>query len=578
MSDKSKLTISSDPKKLKLASKLSELEIKEKERQTEEEAEEKGLPYINLHKFPISQQAIKIIPRDQAESLQTVCILYSGEELRLASLNPRNPQVSKLAKELGDKYHANIKVYLTSKYSFEQSLEIYKTIPIITQMEGVSLTEEDLNKFDEKLQDFKGLDKLIKETGLTESINLIMAAGLKFDASDIHIESEVDTVKVRLRIDGVLHETALLPKEAWAKISNRIKLLSGLKLNITDKPQDGRFAINLKEDAVDVRVSFIPSTYGESIVMRLLRSSSIGLEFEKLGLRGKSYNDLLNEFSKPNGMILTTGPTGSGKTTTLYAILNKLNQEDTKIITLEDPIEYKLAGIIQSQVQTGEEELDLGPAVAGTVKQSTRYTFAKGLRAILRQDPDIVMVGEIRDLETADTAINAALTGHLMLSTLHTNSAAGAIPRFLAMGVKPFLLAPSLNAIIGQRLARRLCQKCKIEDKEVDNKTMTLIMNTLNEIDASSGHKVNDLSNLKFYKAKGCKECHDLGYKGRIGIYEIFTMNPEIEKMILSGQVSEYEIEKTAIKSGMITMMQDGFLKALEGLTSIEEVLKEVKA
>ncbi len=579
MSDKSKLSISSGKSKQKLSSKLSELEIKEKERQTEEQATKDGLSYINLHKFPISQSAVKMIPRDKAESLQTICILYSGEELRLASLNPRNPQVSKLGKELGDRYHANVKIYLTSKYSFEQALEIYKTIPIITQMEGVSISEEDLNKFDEKLQNFKGLEKLIEETGLTESINLIMAAGLKFDASDVHIEAEAETVKVRLRIDGVLHETAVLPKEAWNKIASRIKLLSGLKINVTDKPQDGRFAIKLSTEEIDVRVSFIPSNYGESIVMRLLRSSSIGLEFEKLGLRGKAYNDLLNEFSKPNGMILTTGPTGSGKTTTLYAILNKLNQEDTKIITLEDPIEYKLPGIIQSQVDTGEAGADVAPAAATTiVKPSVRYTFAKGLRAILRQDPDIVMVGEIRDLETADTAINAALTGHLLLSTLHTNSAAGAIPRFLAMGVKPFLLAPSLNAIIGQRLARRLCQKCKVEDKKVDNKTMTLVMNTLNEIDASSGHKLNDLSDLKFFKAKGCKECHDLGYKGRVGIYEIFTMSPEIEKMILSGKVSEYEIEKTAIKGGMITMMQDGFLKALDGLTSIEEVLKEVKA
>ena len=578
MSDKPILSIGSDKKKQKLASKLSELEIKEKEKQTETQAKKDGLPYINLHKFPISQEAIKIIPRDQAETLQTICILYSGEELRLGSLNPRNPQVSKLAKELGDKYHANVRLYVTSKYSFEQALEIYDTIPVITQMEGISISEEDLNKFDDKLRDFKGLDKLIQETGLTESINLIIAAGLKFDASDVHIEAEVDTVKVRIRIDGVLYDAAILPKEAWGKIASRIKLLAGLKLNIIDKPQDGRFTIKLSDEKIDVRVSFIPSNHGESIALRLLRSSSIGLEFEKLGLRGKAYNDLLNEFSKPNGMILTTGPTGSGKTTTLYAILNKLNKEDTKIITLEDPIEYKLAGIIQSQVDTGG---NTSPGTEnrslGSIKPSTRYTFAKGLRATLRQDPDVVMVGEIRDLETADTAINAALTGHLMLSTLHTNSAAGAIPRFLAMGVKPFLLAPSLNAIIGQRLVRRLCTKCKVEDKEVNNQTMTLIMNTLNDIDANSGHKLTDLSNLKFFKAKGCKECHNLGYKGRIGIYEIFTMNPTIEKMILSGNVSEYEIEKTAIQNGMITMIQDGFLKALDGLTSIEEVLKEVK-
>lgn len=563
MSDKSKLTISSDPKKLKLASKLSELEIKEKERQTEEEAEEKGLPYINLHKFPISQQAIKIIPRDQAESLQTVCILYSGEELRLASLNPRNPQVSKLAKELGDKYHANIKVYLTSKYSFEQSLEIYKTIPIITQMEGVSLTEEDLNKFDEKLQDFKGLDKLIKETGLTESINLIMAAGLKFDASDIHIESEVDTVKVRLRIDGVLHETALLPKEAWAKISNRIKLLSGLKLNITDKPQDGRFAINLKEDAVDVRVSFIPSTYGESIVMRLLRSSSIGLEFEKLGLRGKSYNDLLNEFSKPNGMILTTGPTGSGKTTTLYSILNMLNTEGVNICTIEDPIEYGVHRINQTQINP-----------------KAGYTFATGLRALLRQDPDVIMIGEIRDNETAKIAVRAGLTGHLVLSTLHTNNAVGAPPRVLDMGVESFLLASTLNIVIAQRLVRKICLKC-IESYHLSKEELVSLSKEFDLNDMLQRFKELKLienefktfEELTFYRGKGCKYCNQSGYSKRISVLEILENTSAVQKCIIRN-ASSNDLQEQALKDGMITIFEDGLQKTLRGITTIEEVLR----
>ena len=260
-------------------------------------------------------------------------------------------------------------------------------------------------------------------------------------------------------------------------------------------------------------------------------------------------------------MIISTGPTGSGKTTTLYAILNKLNKPETKIITLEDPVEYKLKGINQSQIDRGKD-----------------YTFARGLRSILRQDPDVVMVGEMRDLETADVAINAALTGHLVISTIHTNSASGAIPRFLAMGVKPFLLSPALNAIIGQRLLRKICPECKVEDA-IDNDIMTKILNILSKIPMESAEKLDakELNNLKFYKGQGCPACHGLGYKGRVGVYEIMTMNAEIEKVILSGKVSEYEIEAIAIKNGMLTMVQDGLLKAKDGITAVEEVFKKTE-
>ncbi|MBT4209604.1 MAG: type II/IV secretion system protein [Candidatus Komeilibacteria bacterium] len=568
--------ISNDSKSQKLESKLSEIELKEKEKRVQAQADDLGITYINLEKFPISQNALKTIEVEQANALQTICFLYTGEEMRLGSINPSNPQVNNLAKELAEKYHVRIKVYLISEASFNTAVAIYKKIPKIIQIEGVAISAEDIEKFDKQLTTFSELDEVIKKTGLTETINIIIAASLKFKASDIHIEAEENAVKVRLRMDGMLHEVANLKKESWPKISSRIKLLSGLKLNIGNKPQDGRFTIHLSEDKVDVRVSSIPSAFGESIVMRLLKSSSIGVEFEKLGFKGKSFNDLQEEMKKPNGMIITTGPTGSGKTTTLYAILNKLNTEDTKIITLEDPIEYKLAGIVQSQIDNADAS-DQEPTVAGETKKKSIYTFARGLRAILRQDPDVVMVGEIRDLETAETAINAALTGHLMLSTIHTNSAAGTIPRLLAMGVQPFLLAPSLNAVIGQRLARKLCPDCKVEDTKIDNTTMTTILNSLNEISPESGNKP-ELTNLKFYTAKGCDKCQELGYKGRIGIYEVMLMSPDIEKIILSGQSSEYEIEKVAVAAGMITMLQDGLLKAIEGITSIDEVFDKVKA
>ena len=566
---------SNDSKSQKLSAKLSEIELKEKEKRVQVQADALGITYINLEKFPISQAALKTIEQAQADALQTVCFLYTGEEMRLGSLNPNNPQVNNLAKELSEKYHVRIKTYLISEASFNTAVAIYKKIPKIIQIEGVAISAEDIEKFDKQLTTFNKLDELIQKTSLTETINIVIAASLKFKASDIHIEAEENDVKIRLRMDGILHEVAKLEKESWPKISSRIKLLSGLKLNIGNKPQDGRFTIHLSNDKIDVRVSSIPSAFGESIVMRLLKSSSVGLEFEQLGFKGKSFNDIQEEMKKPNGMIITTGPTGSGKTTTLYAILNKLNTEDTKIITLEDPIEYKLAGIVQSQIDNADTS-DQEPTVVGETKKKSIYTFARGLRAILRQDPDIVMVGEIRDLETADTAINAALTGHLMLSTIHTNSAAGTIPRLLAMGVQPFLLAPSLNAIIGQRLARKLCPDCKVEDTKIDNTTMTAILNALNEISAESGHKP-ELTNLKFYTAKGCDKCQGLGYKGRIGIYEVMLMSPEIEKIILSGKSSEYEIEKVAIAAGMITMLQDGLLKAMEGITSIEEIFDKVK-
>ncbi len=574
MTDTSKINPFPEETSQKLSDKLGTIQLKEKEKEVEVKANQMSLPYINLDKFPISQDALKVIPQDQAESLQTICFLYTGEEMRLGSLNPRNPQVANLSKELIDTYHVRLKTYLISENSFQYACQIYDKIPSIIQIEGVNIGEEDLNKFDEKLTDFSSLQNLIKETSLTETINLIIAAGLKFTASDVHIEAEEKDVKVRLRIDGVLHDVVSLDKDSWEKVNSRIKLLAGLKLNLANRPQDGRFTISLTKDKVDVRVSIIPSAYGESIVLRLLRASSVGLQFEDLGLRGKAFNDLAKQMRKPNGMILATGPTGSGKTTTLYAILNKLNQPENKIITLEDPIEYKLPGIVQSQVESksgddSRQEKD--------TEKSPRYTFSKGLRAILRQDPDIVMVGEIRDLETADTAINAALTGHLMLSSMHTNSAAATIPRLLAMGVQSFLLAPALNAIIGQRLVRRLCTHCKIEDDTIDNTKMTDILNTLKAISPESGYAVQDLNNLKFYKAVGCSECHNLGYRGRIGIYEIFTMSPTIEKKILAGNVSEYEIETLAVTGGMITMLQDGLLKAMEGITSVDEVWSKVR-
>ena len=318
-------------------------------------------------------------------------------------------------------------------------------------------------------------------------------------------------------------------------------------------PQDGRFSYEYVGKPADVRVSILPSAYGEGAVLRILSSQAINLRLDDLGLRGKSYQAIKNQLAKPNGMIVTTGPTGSGKTTTLYAFLNQLNQSGIKIITLEDPVEYKLEGVNQTPIS----------ATAG-------MSFASGLRAILRQDPDVIMVGEIRDQETADVALQAALTGHVVLTTLHTNDAAGAIPRLINMGVKPFVIAPGLNAIIAQRLVRRLCVACK-KPVQVEPVLLEKVTKILHEIPASA--EVTLPNPLVFYRAEGCAACNNLGYEGRIGIYEIIERGDELERLILDAAPTS-DIKKYAIAHGMTTMMQDGLLKALDGITDIEEVLR----
>lgn len=538
----------------KFSVKEKKLRIKELERLTKQAADNAGLPYVDLAGFPISPEALVLIDEAEAKALKTLCFYYDGKNIRLASLEPQNERTQALAKDLSEKYFSEVSIYLITENSLDYGLEMYKTIPKAREIvRGVKVTEEELNKYGEKFSSFKDLQEEINRAQITEIVTMIMAAAVKSDSSDIHIEAEEKLIKVRFRIDGVLHDVASLEKSSWEKIISRMKLLASVKINVIDKPQDGRLSIYLKDDRIDIRASFLPTNFGESVVMRLLRSNAVGLEFKDLGIRDRAFNQLKREVERPNGMIITTGPTGSGKTTTLYAILKKLNNQETKIITIEDPIEYQLSGVNQSQ--TGKN-----------------YTFAQGLRSIVRQDPDIVMVGEIRDLETAEIAIQAALTGHLVLSTIHTNDAAGTVPRFLSMGTKPYLLAPALNAMIGQRLVRKICLKCKHEIT-LDGEALARAKSLLNELSEEDKKKI-DFNNLKFYQGNGCEACQGIGYKGRIGVYEVLTMNQEIEKLILSGTASEYDMRNNAKKNGMITMVQDGLLKALDGITSVEEVFR----
>lgn len=545
----------SDDVQEQLTQQIKTIRQKGKEEDTEKKAVELGVPYINLYAFPVSAESLRLIPEAQAREKNIVCFYSVPDKIKLAATEI-NEEIKEFAYQLGEKNHAEAELYIISASSLDYVMKLYANLPIIKPIsKEINITEEELNRYQVEMNNIQSLEEKFKNINITDILTLIIASALKLNSSDIHVEAEEKGIAVRYRIDGVLHDVATLPIEQWKRFVSRIKLLAALKINITNKPQDGRVTLKLPSGNIDVRVSTMPTTYGESVVMRILFSGSKGVTFDDLGFYGDSYNRLKREVERPNGMIITTGPTGSGKTTTLYAILRTLNKPGVKIITLEDPVEIKMDGVNQSQVDPSRD-----------------YTFAKGLRSILRQDPDICMVGEIRDLETAEIAIQAALTGHLMLSTIHTNSASGALPRFLSMGVKPFLLAPSLNAIIGQRLVRRTCPNCIAEEK-IDDEKMARVKEQLEKLPAGEKEKV-DFTNLKFYRGKGCESCSGLGYKGRIGIYEIFTMNKEIEEIILTGQTSEYAIQEIAVKNGMVTMVQDGLLKALNKVTTVEEVFR----
>lgn len=538
--------------------KMGKIADKEKEIQSMRFAAQSGTPHIDLEKFPVSQQALKLISREDAERLQLACFFVQGEEIRIGALDPSMADVKEFMAELEKKTGGHAVAYIISMNSFDRMLKLYDTLPNIKPItKDIEIKAEDLERVQADVNDFRALQALVLKTSITDLVTFLMGAALKLHASDVHVEAEAEKIVARFRLDGILQDAADIPKESYKQLVSRIKLFSGLKINITDKPQDGRFSIKLPKGGVDVRVSTLPTVYGESIVMRLLDQTRKGLTLESLGFRGRAYDVLMRQIERPNGMIITTGPTGSGKTTTLYAAMGLLNKPGVKIITLEDPVEYKMEGINQSQIDRSKD-----------------YTFAKGLKSILRQDPDIAMVGEIRDLETADIAIQSALTGHLILSTIHTNSAAGAIPRFLSMGVKPFLLAPATNAIIGQRLVRKICE-CKVphELTPAEKERVDKIIEAMPEQEkvAITGKAIT------YYTGKGCDLCNGSGYKGRIGIYEILEVDKGVEAMILQGQISEYDIEAYAVKQGMVTMVQDGVLKAADGLTSLDEVFRVIE-
>lgn len=542
--------ISNTDKEMRVNQVYSQLDRKFEEEETQRKAKQNELPYINLYGFPVDALALTMVPHKIATELGMVVFYKEGRNVKIGTHDP-SQAVYDYIKQL--KSESNyVELYQISKSSLLHFLNAYeKVVEVTHREEEIKLGGEEIDVA--KITSLNELGEKLKSVTTTELIETVMSSALGLDSSDIHWEPEPRGVKLRFRIDGVLQDITYLHKAEQHQITSRIKILSHLKLNVVTTPQDGSFSLTYNNSPVDVRVSILPSAFGESIVMRLLRQDKGALRYDDLGITGLAFERLGRELQKPNGMVLTTGPTGSGKTTTLYAILNKLNEPGVKIITLEDPVEYKIPGITQTPIDSN----------AG-------LTFAAGLRAILRQDPDIVMVGEMRDLETAETAAQAALTGHTVLSTLHTNDAASALPRLLDLGVKPFILAPAINAIIAQRLLRKICQSCRTEyslDKKVSARVDLILQSIPKEAQVKLPRQ------YKWHHSPGCSKCNGLGYKGRMGIYEVFTMNQEIEKLIQKA-ASTSEIRNQAIKDGMLTMAQDGIIKALAGITDVEEVFR----
>ncbi|MDI6777623.1 MAG: GspE/PulE family protein [Patescibacteria group bacterium] len=533
---------------------LAKMKHESEEQQAAAIAAALKLPYIDLNIFPIDPETLRTISREDAEKNELVCIQRSGRNVSFAFANVANPNLAEYLKKLEKEEGYVLRLFFCSQTGLKKTIEKYKHITLIENLEELrlSLFGKDLEEFEKKLKDVINLKKRINEIPTTEVINIVMAGAIKMEASDIHFEPQQDGIRLRYRLDGVLQNITVLPAQAYHYILSRVKILSGMKINIRDIAQDGHFSVQLEENEIDVRVSVLPGNFGENIVMRLLNQESVALKFDALGLRGLAYDKLREEIKKPNGMILNTGPTGSGKTTTLYAIVNQLNSPEVKIITVEDPIEYKVKGISQTQVS-----------------KSRGYTFANALRSIVRQDPDVILVGEIRDDETASIAVHSSLTGHLVLSTLHTNSAVETTPRLVDMGIKPSLIPASINAIIAQRLVRRLCSHCKEKYSPADV-TIESVKKILAVISPKA--KLTVPKEVDFlYRAKGCPKCNGLGYKSRVGIFEIFTLNEEISKKIME-MAPESEILALSLEAGMVTMLQDGILKSLEGITSIEEV------
>ncbi len=514
----------------------------------------------NWEEQKISEKISRLVPISSIEKYKFIPFAETGECIEVAVVDKDDINTENALDFFSRKLDKKIKLYEINEEVFNVLLRKVKNPKFeidkaIEKYEEKEEAEEKVKKPRKK----KEKVSIIQEAPVAKMVEVILKNAIDGNASDIHIEPIEDKVRVRYRVDGVLYSSIYLPKKVGPAIVSRVKILSNLKIDERRKPQDGRFRIEDIGKQIDFRVSTFPVAYGEKVVLRILDKSQGLIKLSNLGLEGRNIKTLKETIKEPYGIILVTGPTGSGKSTTLYSILKILNKEGVNIVTLEDPVEYMIEGVSQSQV-----------------KPQIDYTFASGLRSILRQDPDIIMVGEIRDSETAELAIHAALTGHLVLSTLHTNTAIGAVPRMIDMGVEPFLLSSSLRLVIGQRLVRKICPNCKKEKKEIPSPISEMIKRELSRVKKERLQESGILSkdgkaDIKLFKGEGCAHCMRTGMKGRVGIYEVLEIDDKIVNLIETGK-GEEGIEKAAYEYGFTKMKFDGIVKALKGITTIEEV------
>ncbi len=516
-------------------------------------SEKLKIPYKVVSTEDVKLKTMETIPEESAKYYKMIPLAKEENKLEIGMVFPEDLKAREALNFLARQNNFSYKISLINLSNFNDLLKKYRSLK-----KEVGRALEELETEIEQRPEVKAaqVERMAEEAPISKVVAVILRHAVDGSASDIHIEPGKEKLRVRFRLDGVLHASIFLPMRILPAVVARIKILSNLKIDETRIPQDGRFSTKVADRNIDFRVSVLPTTLGEKVVMRILDPSQKKIDLESLGITGRNLEVLKRGLKKSFGMILSTGPTGSGKTTTLYSILNLFNDGKVNISTLEDPVEYYMEGINQSQIR---------PEIG--------FAFSNGLRALLRQDPDIIMVGEIRDEETASLAIHAALTGHIVLSTLHTSNSLGVIPRLIDMGIEKFLIPPTLNLAMAQRLVRKLCPHCK-EKIKAPEKIAERILKELKEMPESAKKEIKIGKEIEIYKPKGCKRCNMLGYSGRIGIFEILEMTTSLEDLIVSKEASETKISQEAEKQGMITMRQDGVLKVLTGLTSFEEILR----
>jgi len=543
--------------------KIEELHLEEEENLARLLSEKYSVPYANLILTDINLDALRLIPEEKARSHNVVAIELIGKKVGVATIAPSADKTKAVVDDLKKKGYSP-HLYIVSEKSLESAWARYKDLSFATETRAglLEISSEEVSKFIQQTRTIKDVQNLIDSTNkmgrshrLTRIVEVVLSGAIALGASDVHIEPAEDSVRARFRLDGVLIPLYEFEREVYELLLSRVKLLSGLKISKKEDAQDGRFSIKIDETDIEIRTSTLPGTYGESIVMRVLNPSAINLPFEELGLEPVLRDVVEEELKIINGMILNTGPTGSGKTTTLYSFLKKVYRDGIKIVTIEDPVEYHLKNIVQTQVD-----------------QEKGYSFLQGLRSVLRQDPDVIMVGEIRDKETAETAIHAALTGHLVFSTLHTNSAAGAFPRLADLGVNTQIVGSAINIVLAQRLVRKLCKVCK-KEVSFSEKELSLVKEIYETIE-KMGRKDVVFSDHG-YRPVGCEVCGNTGYSGRIGIFEAIKITDPVE-VVIRENGSEKDILEAAKDQKTLDMKQDGVRKVLLGITDLEEVRRVV--